>query len=150
MRKAAISVLAGLVGALSIIGLITVVSYRVDGPCEEMQRLPRNPDDVERLRSAETLRCSFEDFATEIVFDLVNHETGTARLVGNAGTAPVIAISGGGGVSFIEITPIGNVNMTTVYAWRNAEFGFVAVMSRHTTVGGPSPSQLQGSCRILM
>ena len=111
---------------------------------------PGQQADVELLKSAQTLRCSFESFGTDLVFDLVDYDAGTARLVGNAGTSPLSAVPGLSGVSFIEVTPSGAVNTYTVYAWLNAERRFVAVTSRHTAVAGPSPSQLNGSCDVQM
>jgi len=61
-------------------------------------------------------------------------------------------------LSFIEVTPIGAVNVITVYGWEIhvseapvfSQQQLVAVQSRHTAVLGPSPSQLKGTCAPLL
>ena len=104
-----------------------------------------------RLRSARTLRCSFEGFSTDFVFDGIDYDAGTARMVGNAGSAPLGAFMGANGATFIEITPTGNVMTTTVFAWWGADRRYVAVHSRHTAIGGdPIPSQVEGACSALL
>ena len=113
-----------------------------------------DPDAVELLRTTRTFQCDFGDeFSSSITLDDVDYEAGSARLVGNVGTSEAMAVLGTEGASFIEITPVGAVNVLTVYPWRKVNDGtpqpFVAVYSRHTAVAGPSPSQFHGTCRAL-
>lgn len=113
-----------------------------------------DPDAVELLRTTRTFRCDFGDeFRGGITLDDVDHQAGSARLVGNVGTADAMTVLGTEGASFVEITPVGAVNVLTVYPWRKVNDGisqpFVAVYSRHTAVAGPSPSQFHGTCRAL-
>ncbi len=111
-------------------------------------------DAVELLRTTRSFQCDFGDeFSSSITLGDVDYEAGTARMLGNVGTANLVAVLGRDSASFIERTPPGAVNLLTVYAWRKDDDGilqpFVAVYSRHTAVGGPSPSQFLGTCRAL-
>ena len=111
-------------------------------------------DAVELLRTTRSFQCDFGvEFSSSITLDDVDYEAGTARMLGNVGTTDLGAVLGRDSASFIERTPPGAVNLLTVYAWRKHEAGilqpFVAVYSRHTAVGGPSPSQFHGTCRAL-
>ena len=121
---------------------------------------PPNPDPAAaaRLRFAKTLRCGFDGIVGDTVIGPIDYENNTARSVGNTGATTMLAIPGMDGVSFLEITPSGAVVTITAYAWDEAlpprairinPDPFVAVMSRHTAVDGPSPSQLGGSCTVL-
>ena len=112
---------------------------------------PPQPEDIEILRTARTLRCAFDDVSSDILIDGVNHGTGfgEARLVGNVGASDVLSVRGRSIVSFIEFLP-NAVNTVTVYASKDNEQRFVAVYSRHTVVFGvPTPSQQRGSCQVL-
>ena len=122
-------------------------------------------DAVRDLRAARSLKCTFPwyasadwdedeptvktasqvDFAFHI--DGIDYLKGTARIIGNAGAEDLIAISGESSVSFVERVPVGTLNVTTVYGWRNKAGHFKAVHSRHTAIGGPSPSQNFGFCQ---
>ena len=88
---------------------------------------------------------------SEIVIDDVDYRDGfgSARLIGNLGTADMSAVLGSGTASFIEVTGSGAVNMLTVYAGGTTHSDSWAVYSRHTAVGGPSPAQLHGRCLAL-
>ena len=121
-------------------------------------------DDRARLLSTRSLRCSFgwyasvgwdadkpsletstqEDFQFQI--DAIDPPGGRARMIGNVGAVDLILIPGADRLSFIERTPVGAVNLTTVYAWRDSEGGFKTVHSRHTSIAGPSPQQHYGRC----
>ena len=86
-----------------------------------------------------------------VVFDSIDTKRGTARIVGNAGAGDIAVLRTVDGLTFIEETLLGTVNVTTVLA-RPLESTnrLVAVMSRHiTSFGGPFPSQWHGTCRIL-
>ena len=75
---------------------------------------------------------------------------GNAQLVGNLGASPLIVIRGSDGISFIERTPSGNMNVTTVYTTKIKAGGFAAVHSRHVgSPGDPMISQYLGSCEGL-
>jgi hypothetical protein len=118
---------------------------------------------VKALARARSLKCSFpwyssadwdadepklktgvQDFAFHI--DGIDRTKRAARLIGNAGAEDLVVLVGDDSVSFVEQTPAGAVNVTTVYAWRNKAGSFKAVHSRHTSIGGPSPSQNYGQC----
>jgi hypothetical protein len=119
---------------------------------------------VRALSSARSLKCSFPWYssadwnddrptlknATQTDFgfhiDGIDYGKGVARLIGNAGAEDLTPVRGDSSVSFIERVPVGTLNVTTVYAWRNKAGHFKAVHSRHTAIGGPSPSQNYGSC----
>ena len=92
------------------------------------------------------LKNSTQEFGFNV--DGIDYREGNARLIGNAGAEDLVAIRGNNFVSFIERVPIGTVNVTTVCAWRDKATHFRAVHSRHTAIGGPSPSQNYGTCQI--
>ena len=118
------------------------------------------------LTEARSLKCTFPWYASadwdadqpeiknasqkefEFQIDGIEYRTSRARFIGNAGADDLIAIQGTDSVSFIERVPVGSVNVTTVYAWRNKAGNFKAVHSRHTAIGGPSPSQNYGYCQV--
>lgn len=84
----------------------------------------------------------------EFHIDGIDHAKGAARIVGNAGSDDLVALDGKSSVSFVETTPAGAINLTTVYAWADKAGRYKAVHSRHTAVGGPSPSQNYGFCEM--
>jgi len=119
---------------------------------------------IRALSRARSLKCSFpwhssadwaadepklktgaQDFSFHI--DGIDRAKRAARIIGNAGAEDLAVLVGGDSVSFLEQTPAGAVNVTTVYAWRNKAGSFKAVHSRHTSIGGPSPSQSYGQCQ---
>lgn len=70
---------------------------------------------------------------------------GKATATGNNGSSAVVGIwnKSGEGVSFVEVTPDGNV-MTTVVDSKGT-----SIHSRHTIIAGQvAPSQYYGSCKI--
>jgi hypothetical protein len=113
----------------------------------------------------ESLKCSFPSYASAdwdedrpqvktgkqadfgFNIDSIDYKKGSARLIGNAGAEDLIAIAGDSSASFVERVPLGTVNVTTVYAYRDRAGHFKAVHSRHTHIGGPSPSQNYGFCQ---
>jgi hypothetical protein len=130
-------------------------------------QISADPSAVRALRGARSLKCSFpwyastdwdqdeprvksdgtqEDFGFQI--DGIDYRNERARIIGNAGADDLGATTGEHSVSFVEIVPTGSVNLTTVYAWRDKSGRFKAVHSRHTAIGGPSPSQNYGYCQI--
>ena len=84
------------------------------------------------------------------VFDSINLKGGTARLIGNQGSADVIVIPTPSGITFMETTGTGNVVFTTVFpVYKKYSNDFIAVTSRHMNLpGGPLPSQCHGTCKI--
>jgi hypothetical protein len=119
---------------------------------------------MQALRAARSLKCSFpldasaawdgdepkvksatQEFGFHI--DGIDPDKRTARLIGNAGANDVLAVYGPDSISFVEVVPLGAVNLTTVHAWRDKGGHFKAVHSRHTAIGGPSPSQNYGHCQ---
>jgi hypothetical protein len=143
-------------GALAVIVVALAVGL-------DAQILP-GPKDVQSLLSLRSLKCSFPWYASAdwdadepkikiasqgftFNIDSIDYKKGSARLIGNAGAVDLGADAGESSASFLEIVPVGTPNLTTVYAWRNREGHFKAVHSRHTAIGGPSPSQNYGWCQ---
>ena len=104
-----------------------------------------------------TYRCSYERYSNgkkiqevEKPFELVfiTDPTDPARkatLVGNHGSSEVKGFwnKAGEGVSFIEVTPLGNVMTTVIDSKHNS------VHSRHTLINGEVfPSQYYGQCKV--
>jgi hypothetical protein len=128
---------------------------------------------VPKLLNAETLKCFFETGYTttydngklsdteksknpfgeeSIVFDSIDLQKGTARLVGNNGASSLAVSNTAGSINFIEVTPTNNVNLITVFAaTEETTDKYVAVFSRHINklLGEPIISQFFGSCKIL-
>jgi hypothetical protein len=85
----------------------------------------------------------------ELTFAALNPTQGTAQLVGNVGASNVSLIDGAAGISFVEVTPTGNITLTTVYT-TEVNGRFVAVHSRHMGAADrPMVSQIFGSCQPL-
>lgn len=79
-----------------------------------------------------------------LVYDSIDTNSGSARLIGNAGAVGVQVIQTAEGLHFFEVTPSGNVSVTTVFSAK----GVPAAHSRHTNLpGGPVVSQHHGHCR---
>lgn len=131
-------------------------------------------DDHQALMSAKSLKCTFpwvaaaqwdrdepaprvrknQDFTFQV--DGINFGKGTARIIGNAGSDDLLAMKGENVIHFLERTPSGNLNVTSVWVWRSRSGRFKAVHSRHistgvhapdVSVGGPFPSQNYGYCQ---
>jgi hypothetical protein len=127
-----------------------------------------NPDDSswKALRGARSLKCAFPWFASadwekdqpqlksatqqelDFQIDGIDYRNSKARIIGNAWAEDLLVFQGTDSTSFIEQTPVGAVNLTTVFAWRDKSGRFKAVHSRHTAIGGPSPSQNYGHCQV--
>lgn len=127
-----------------------------------------SPDDraFKTLLGTRSLKCSFawftsaewradepefkhgqqQDFKLQI--DGIDYSKGTARVIGNAGADDLAVVRGAESVAFLELTPVGGTNVTTVYGWRDKRGFFKAVHSRHTAIAGPSPSQHYGFCQM--
>jgi hypothetical protein len=120
------------------------------------------------LFSARHLACSFpvyaapvwKDGAAQVVsraqdftfdIDSIDTKKNKARIVGAGGaSAPASILPTGIGINVIEGTPIGNLNVTTIFMAGGPEGKYLAVHSRHigdlTSI--PSPSQNYGTCTI--
>lgn len=120
--------------------------------------------DEAALASVRSLKCEFpslavneweqeqpapklkkQNFAFHI--DGVDLSQGKARIIGNAGSEDLVAMIGNGVLHFVERTPSGNLNVTSVFATRSKARKFKAVHSRHVLIAGvPLPSQAYGYC----
>ena len=134
------------------------------------------PQAADLLFSARTLTCewgqgttaNWDDgsqpsleqgsFGAGTIFDAIDTEAGTARIIGNAGSGDVSVVVTPVGLTFIEQTGAGGLNVTTVFTHfvepENlvvSEYAArIAVTSRHITlIDRPFPSQYHGSCEIL-
>lgn len=86
------------------------------------------------------------------VFGSIDPGAGTARLRGNVGEEMVSPLSTSAGLTFMELTPSGNVTFTTVYAAPagTGDSRFIAVESRHhLSIRGAYSSQYHGTCEIM-
>ena len=125
--------------------------------------------DIE-LVDVRSLRCSYSQFTLtfwqedqpvvevdegddEDVFhiDNIDYDAGSARLIGNLAAQDLSVVLGSTSASFIEVTPMGNVNVTTVYHDREEATGrFKMVASNNRTfIGQPAPSQYFGYCEAF-
>lgn len=86
-------------------------------------------------------------------FDGIDLAKKKARLIGNLGADDVVVMLTPRSLTFLEMTPSGNLNFTTVFpSYRKGSQDFIAVTSRHLILDGipddyPFPSQHHGSCR---
>ncbi len=121
---------------------------------------------AQRLVNAKTLKCAFSlsmtvdwekdipkhkvsDSNMGIFFDAIDLDKKSARFIGNAGAEELWVIDTEEGITFIEQTPSGNHNFTTVFNHFNESLsGFVAVHSRHINMLAPLPSQWHGICKV--
>lgn len=129
------------------------------------------------MKQAETLRCFFEaghkfewrdgkplsietNDADTVVFDQIDREAGHARAISSHGVGDVRVVTFDPGfvsiygLTFIEATGFGNVNMTSVWAPAESDSYpldprvYPAVFSHHHAVDKPAPAQYPGWCRI--
>ena len=87
-----------------------------------------------------------------MVFDSIDTQAGTARIIGNAGAGDISVVVTPVGLTFIEQTGVGGLNFTTVFTHfvEPENVARAAVTSRHLIlVGSPFPSQYHGTCVIL-
>ncbi len=87
-----------------------------------------------------------QDFTFRI--DTIDPKKRQARVVGTGGSALASLLTTPVGVTVIEQTPLGNVNMTTVFAAGQQGRTFLAVHSRHIgdPAAPPTVSQNYGTC----
>ena len=88
----------------------------------------------------------------ELLFDKINVEKGTARIIGNNGAVDIVALRGSESVHLIEQTAIGNLSVATIFI--NEKFkkinSYPIVISRHMTISvSPHTSQHRGLCKLL-
>lgn len=133
--------------------------------------LASSNDAFDLLVHAKSIRCKFDQGTVAVyksgtltlkqerfgedntfTFDSINPRASTARLIANAGAGDVTVLPTMGGLTFVETTTFGSVNVTTVfgdYATPSTQ-EYIGVTSRHVAVlGGPIPSQYHGLCRVL-
>jgi hypothetical protein len=87
-------------------------------------------------------------------FDSIDTQRKQARLIGNLGAADVTVIPSVSGLHFLEETPSGSLNFTTVFqSFEKTSGDFIAVTSRHLFLPDeegryPFPSQRHGTCKV--
>lgn len=121
------------------------------------------------LFKAQHLTCSFnvyaapvwKDGAAQVVsraqdftfdIDSIEVKKNSANIVGKGGvSAHASTVVTPTGLTVIESTPIGNLNITTIFVAGGPEGKFIAVHSRHIgdLTSAPSPSQNYGTCEIV-
>jgi hypothetical protein len=125
---------------------------------------PQTPVTPPAVGTVKAFACSFPLFAAvawtsppQVVsqsqqltfrFDSIDLKKRSARLVGTGGTTLVSVLATAVGVTLIEQTPLGNVNMTTIFATGQQDRTFLAVHSRHIgdRTSPPAVSQNYGTC----
>lgn len=82
------------------------------------------------------------------LFSAIDKKNNAATMIGNAGSEGVsLFINKSKGITFIEQTPAGNLNFTTVFNTLVAGTNkYIAVHSRHVKISSPLPSQYHGAC----
>jgi hypothetical protein len=87
---------------------------------------------------------------TDIIYDQISPKEGTGRIIGNAGAEDVMVHQGYQSVNIIEITPVGNMTLTTIFnGLPNKDGLFPVVHSRHPNMMGAFVSQFVGLCSSL-
>jgi len=88
---------------------------------------------------------------SDLVYDQIDTNKNSARLIGNIGVETVRAIAGSNSVHLIEITGSGNMNIATIFGTNKLNSNsFPVVHSRHMmTSSGALPSQYLGLCTKL-
>ena len=86
-----------------------------------------------------------------LVFDQLDPQTHTGRMVGNHGATSVFVSNGYQSLNIVEETPAGNLNITTIFlGGKDATRQAPAVHSRHINLGAePYPSQSAGFCKLF-
>ena len=87
----------------------------------------------------------------EIIFDSIDTQVGTARIIGNASAGDISVVETPVGLTFIEQATFGGMNFTTVFAHfvEPENVALATVTSRHLSFASPFPSQYHGTCVIL-
>ena len=96
-----------------------------------------------------TQKASMSDPGAIMVFDQIDTQKRTARMIGNAGADDVTAIQTAKTLSFIEISPSGNIFLTSIFtAMPTEDWRFPAVHSRHIHISEAAliPQQYYGTC----
>ena len=88
------------------------------------------------------------DDGLALTFTNLDADSGTAMLVGNIGAGTVEFRKQAAQWQFIELTPSGNMTLTSVFAPPSVGEALPAVLSRHILIapGNVSISQYAGSC----
>ena len=95
---------------------------------------------------------SKRDEFPDLLFDKINLEKGTARIIGNNAAVDIVAKSGSESVHLIEETTFGNLSIATIFTNKKFELinSFPIVISRHMTIlGSAHTSQHRGLCKLL-
>jgi hypothetical protein len=127
------------------------------------------PEDLAaRLRHARGLHCTFTSAVTTwirqghrtvdqtydkhaVVYDNINVDKGTARVIGNAGAADLLVwLDRSGSLWMLERTPGGNEVVTTVVPMYGEDTNeFVVLESRHTFTGPIVTGETDyGTCKV--
>jgi hypothetical protein len=98
--------------------------------------------------SPSSKRSEFPD----LIFDKINVEKGTARIIGNNGAVDIVAMRGSESVHLVEQTATGNLSISTIFT--NEKFkkinSYPIVISRHMSIAvSPHISQHRGLCKFL-
>jgi hypothetical protein len=97
------------------------------------------------LARARSLECTFTE-KYHMRFHNIDPQLNKAGLSGN----DVSVLLSPESISFIEINPSGHPNFTTVFPFYiEGTTEFIAVSSRHVSIGRPFPSQHHGTCKAL-
>jgi hypothetical protein len=146
-----------------MVRLVVLVGIVLAGQTPQPKPAARDP-----LFSARHLTCSFpvyaapvwKDGAAQVVsraqdftfdIDAIDFKKNSANIVGKGGaSAHASTVVTPIAINVIEATPIGNLNVTTVFVAGGPEGKYMAVHSRHIgdPSSAPSPSQNYGTCAI--
>ena len=146
-----------------MVRLVVLLGIVFAGQTPSQKPAARDP-----LFSTKHLACSFpvyaapvwKDGAAQVVsraqdftfdIDAIDTKKNSAQIVGKGGaSAHASTIVTPVGLNVIEATPIGNLNVTTVFVAGGPEGKYIAVHSRHIgdPASAPSPSQNYGTCAI--
>jgi hypothetical protein len=151
-----------MVRLVALLGVALVMQAQASPPQQK-------PSAANPLFRAQHLACSFnvyaapvwKDGAAQVVsraqdftFDIdgIDMKKNSANIVGKGGaSAHASTVTTQIGLNVIEATPIGNLNVTTVFAAGGPAGKYIAVHSRHIgdLTSAPSPSQNYGTCEIV-
>ena len=147
---------------LCTIILLLSISYAIseDSPFQQLLKAKTIRCYLDRGATADWIKgkldikiskCSESKEASYLTFDLIDIKNQSARLVANVGAEDVQVMLTPEGMTFVEYTPSGNINITTIFPYTLKSSGeFVFVQSRHIKLlGQPLPQQYYGTCKIL-